>query len=401
MAEETLGDRLRQQRRDHNLTQEQLAAASGVSSVMIQKIEQGRRQPRLPVLFQLANALDVPLSDLVDNRPRLNGHDEGASVLAVRDALLNPSLLPDAELDDDEHGEPLALDQLEAMLAEASRLYWAGEFAKLAAMIPQFLAEARYSSESGGPAASAVLAQAYDLSSALMVHMGKEDLAAIGAERAITAAKASGDELLWAMEFGNYAWIMLHQGRLDESERLASRTAERVEPSFSASDAHVAVFGSLLMTALAPAAAAGRDVEQYVSMASAAAAKIGRRMPIYQTSFAPATVNMQACHAHAVLGEPGKALLAAQKIGPGDLTGISYGRHLLDVAQAHVDAEHPKAAVDALTRARTLSPIWFRHQGVARSLVDSLYEHARRVSPELRDLGASVDPYWYARYYRQ
>jgi transcriptional regulator with XRE-family HTH domain len=399
MVDETLGDRLRKQRRDRNMTQEQLAEASGVSLVMIQKTEQGRRVPRLPILLRLANVLDIPLSDLVDNRPRLNGHSEGASVLAVRDALLNPALLPDAGLDED-HGEPLPLGQLQSMLAQASQFYWSGEFAKLVAMTPAFLAEASYAAAADGPEASAVLAQAYDLSSALMVHMGKEDLAAIGAERAIAAAKASGDELLWAMEFGNYAWVMLHQGRLDESEQLAVTVAQRVEPSFSASDTHVAVFGSLLMTALAPAAAAGRGVEHYVSMASAAAAKVGRRVPVYQTSFAPATVHMQVCHANAVLGEPGKALLAAQKIGPGDLTGISWGRHLLDVAQAHVDAHHPKAAVTALNRARTVSPTWFRHQGVARSLVDNLYEQERRVSPELRELGASVDPKWYAPYYR-
>jgi hypothetical protein len=366
---------------------------------MIQKIEQGRRLPRVPVLFQLAKALDIELSELVDNRPRLDGHSEGASILAVRDALLSPSLLHDMYPADD--GEPTPVAQLRDTVAESSRLYWTGEFARLAAMLPALLAEAGLTAQSGGPEASGVLAQAYDFASALMVHMGKEDLAAIGAERAIAAAKASGDELLYAMEFGTYAWVLLHQGRLEESERLAATAAERIEPAFSAPDQHVAVFGSLLMTALAPAAAAGREVDDYISMASAAAAKIGRRVQIYQTSFAAATVHMQACHAHAVLGDPAKALAAAHRIGQGDLTGISYGRHLLDVAQAHTDARHGKAAVAALTKARALSPMWFRHQGVARSLVCDLYEQERQVSPALRDLGVSVDANWYAPYFRQ
>jgi transcriptional regulator with XRE-family HTH domain len=42
MAENgTLGDRLRRKRREHSFTQEELAEVSGVSQVMIAKIEQG------------------------------------------------------------------------------------------------------------------------------------------------------------------------------------------------------------------------------------------------------------------------------------------------------------------------------------------------------------------------
>jgi transcriptional regulator with XRE-family HTH domain len=260
----------------------------GVSVDMISKVEQGRRVPRTTVLMRLANALDVPLSELVDNRPRLNGRAEGASVLAIRDALLSAADLTGSGLGEDGEGEPTPLLLLlREAVAELSRLYWGGEFGKLAAVLPALIAEARF------------------------------------------------------------AWVMLHQGRLDESERLAARAAERVESTFSASDTHVAVFGSLLMTALAPAAAAGREVGDYVSMASAAAGKLGRRVPVYQTSFAPATVHMQACHAHAVLGEPDKALDAARQIRPGDLTGISHGRHLLDVAQAHADAPRPRSGCSA------------------------------------------------------
>jgi hypothetical protein len=305
----------------------------------------------MPILFQLAAALDAPISELVDNRPRLDGQSGGASVLAIRDALLSPSDLPGLDLDGDDD-EPTPLPQLRASVTEAARLYWAGEFAKLAAILPALIAEARLSVQSEGAPASSLLAQAYDLAAALMVHLGREDLAAIGAERAITAAQASDDELLHAVQLGSYAWVLLHQGRLAQAEQLAASTAERVEPSFSASDQHVAVYGSLLMTALAPAAAAGREVSEYLALASAAAARLGSRVSIYQTSFAPATVHMQACHAHAVTGEPAKALAAARNIGPSDLTGISHGRHLLDVAQAHTDARHPKAATAVLTQVR-------------------------------------------------
>jgi transcriptional regulator with XRE-family HTH domain len=402
MAEDTLGARLRKKRRESSLTQEQLATLSGVSQVMIAKIEQGRRQPRMPVLFQLANVLDIPLSELVDNRPRIDGRSAGASILAIRDALLSPSLLPGIDLGG-EDGEPTPLPKLRAAVAEAARLYWAGDFAGLAAILPPLLSDARLTAHSAGPHASSLLAQSYDLAAALMVHMGKEDLAAIGAERAIAAAEASGDELLHAILHGTYAWVLLHQGRLAQSEQLAVTVADSIEPSFSASAAHVVAWGNLLMSALASAAAAGRDFADFISLASAAAERIGTPTKTYlgQSPFGRASVAMQACHAYAVTREPTKALTAARKINTADLAGISYGRHLLDVAQAHADARHPNAATAVLTQARALSPVWFRHQGIARSLVNDLYEQEKRVSPALRDLGASVDPDWYAPYHRR
>jgi transcriptional regulator with XRE-family HTH domain len=395
----TLGDRLRRLRREHSLTQEELAQASSVSQEMIAKTEQGRRHPRLTVLAKVAKALDVPLSELLDDRPRLDGAREGASVLALRDVLLSPSLLPDVD-PATEDGDPTPLPQLAAAVAGAGRLYWAGEFAKLAAALPSLIGEARLSTQSAGPPAWGLLAQTYDLAAILLVHMGKEDLAALAAERGVAAAAASDDVLLYAMLRGTYAWVLLHQGRFAEAEGLAASVASGIEPSFSAPARHVAVWGNLLMTALAPAAAAGGDFSGYISLASAAAERLGGKVDIYQTSFGPALVHMQTCHAYSVVREPAKALAAARRLHPGDLAGISQGRHLLDVAQAHTDARHAQAATAVLSQARALAPVWFRHQGIARILVNDLVEQQKRLSSPLRDLATSVDPDWYAPYHR-
>jgi transcriptional regulator with XRE-family HTH domain len=395
-----LGQRLRRLRRENAMTQEQLAHRSGLSAEMIAKTEQGHRQPRLPVLARLASALDVPLSEMLDNRPRLGARSESTSILAIRDVLLSPSQLPGG--DADAGGEPAAVASLEESLADAARLYWAGDFAALAAVLPALIGECRLAARAGAeqPAASSVLAQAYDLAASLMVHMGKEDLAAVGAERAISAALGSEDELLHATLQGTYAWVLLHQGRMSEAEQLAAAVADRIEPAFSAPDAHVAAWGNLLMLALAPAAAAGNDIAPYIQLAGAGAERLGRRVNIYQTSFAPATVQMQACHAYAVTREPAMALAAASRVHAEDLDHIAYGRHLLDVSQAHADARRPAEAVTALARARDLGPVWFRHQGIARALVSDLVEQNKRLSPALRELAEAVDPDWYAPYHR-
>ena len=60
----------------------------------------------------------------------------------------------------------------------------------------------------------------------------------------------------------------------------------------------------------------------------------------------------------------------------------------------------PATATATLTRARSMAPVWFRHQGVARSLVLELCEQQRRLSPARRELTTSIDPNGCAAYHR-
>lgn len=50
------------------MTQEKLAAASGVCRVTIARIERGSTSPKVETFRRLANALGVPLDELVDKR---------------------------------------------------------------------------------------------------------------------------------------------------------------------------------------------------------------------------------------------------------------------------------------------------------------------------------------------
>ncbi|MEU9888026.1 helix-turn-helix transcriptional regulator [Sphaerisporangium sp. NPDC051011] len=385
----TIGRQLKKIRGDRDLTQEELAQHSGLSRDIIAKLEQGRRQSaRLTTLIALANALDVELSELTGKRDRMGADRDGASVLALRDALLSPAYLPD--IDDGHDGEPTPLPALSETVEDACRRYWRGDFPALIARLPGLLAEARLTHTAVGEAAVYPLAMAYDLAASVMVHLGRDDLAAIAAERAITTAHGGSDELLWATLHGTYAWILLHQARPRDAETLAVSVAGRIEPSFSAPAEHVAAWGNLLMWALAPAAAAGRDVADYIGMASAAAERLASRTPIYNSFFGPAEVAVQATHAYAVRREPDMALRSAGRVRPGAVTGIAYGRHLLDVAQAHVDARRYQVAIERLEEARAQSLMWFRHQGVAQALASEIREAETRPSPRVRSLMKSL-----------
>lgn len=374
------------------MTQEALAAASDVSVDLIAKLEQGRRQTaRVTSLIKLADALDIDLSELAGKRPRLDVDDD-ARVMAVRDAILDPGLLPGIDLDDD--GDAPTLPDLQRTVQTAWGDYWAGRLGHLTAVVPDLIGEARMATREYGPRAAAELGQAYELAACLCVHLGRDDLAVMAAERAITAVEAGDDELWWGVMHGTYAWCTLHQGRTEAAERHAALVAERIEPNIARAPLpHLTVWGSLLMTALASAAAGGRADEagEYIALARAGAGRFESDRHDYMVNFGMSQVSMQSTHAYAVLRKPDRAIRASRSVDRADLFHISWGRHLIDVAQAHVDARHLKTAETTLLEAEALSPEWFRHQGPARSLVGELVEETTRLSPTLRRLARSVD----------
>lgn len=59
MKPNTLGQRMREQRKSHKMTSEQLAELCGVGAVHIRKIESGAKVPSLNLFIRLCNALDV------------------------------------------------------------------------------------------------------------------------------------------------------------------------------------------------------------------------------------------------------------------------------------------------------------------------------------------------------
>lgn len=63
---ETLSDRVRKRRDELDLSRERLAAASGLSTSTIVRLERDGKIPKLPNLQAIAKALDLPLTELLD-----------------------------------------------------------------------------------------------------------------------------------------------------------------------------------------------------------------------------------------------------------------------------------------------------------------------------------------------
>lgn len=60
--------RLAQIRKDRGLTQDGLAAVSGVARITIARAESGRVMPSLQTLTRLCDALGVKIDDLIDRK---------------------------------------------------------------------------------------------------------------------------------------------------------------------------------------------------------------------------------------------------------------------------------------------------------------------------------------------
>lgn len=107
-----LGSRVAQLRKDHGLTQVQLAEALGISQQMVASYEVGRRRIPVSMLQPLAQALTVDLDGLLGSTAKANAKRGPMPVLARQ--MERISALPKAR-------QKFLIEVLESMLAQQGR----------------------------------------------------------------------------------------------------------------------------------------------------------------------------------------------------------------------------------------------------------------------------------------
>ncbi len=66
----SFGSKIKRLRTEKHLSQQKLADLVGINQTFISAIERDEKKPRFDVLTKLANALDVPIGELVDKEER-------------------------------------------------------------------------------------------------------------------------------------------------------------------------------------------------------------------------------------------------------------------------------------------------------------------------------------------
>ena len=416
---DTIGARLGRLRLRCGLTQDQLAAASGVSDATIRKLERDdRRTARVGTLHRLAGALGCRTQDLlgttVTTAPA-GPRDDPPGLLTVRQAITPVRPLHGAT----EHfGELATIAQLRESVRAANLLYQADDYAATTNVIPGLVADTavavrEYEGEDQ-TAALEVHTRALQVAGSTLIHLRQNDLAYEAlrqAQEAAETAETAGNHMLGgsaARQLGgsvivSLCWLLLRQRRFSDAEGVAVATAETIEPSFSkATQSHLATWGWLLLRASTAAVRNNRheEAEDLMRLARAAAASIGKDVPDaadshgydpnHWTSFGSTTVAMKSVENAIIEGRPDQALALAETVrDPGRPTSNNRNRFLLDKAAARIELRQYAGATDILLGIMRDAPEWLRLQRYAADLTRTLAERCARALP--KDLVALAD----------
>lgn len=96
-----LGKNIRRIRKSQHRTQEDLAFEAGISVKMLSEYENGKREMSSQVLFRIADALMVPVDELVPDRLTGRSPTPGSITLVLRAAVClfsNPCRVSDLAL---------------------------------------------------------------------------------------------------------------------------------------------------------------------------------------------------------------------------------------------------------------------------------------------------------------
>lgn len=393
MSTRSLGERIRELR-GKLYTQRELADRAGVSVDLVRKLEQGTRNTAsVASLHKLARALDVTLADLV-GRARLPEQNPAEGVTALRHAVSGVDDLLDGTL----AADPLPLVDADRELTYLWGTYWSGQYDNLTALLPPVLGSLRAtvaaSNAQDRPGAFEGLARGYWVAGCCLVHLRQSDAAFIAVRQALDAADQGNDPLLSATLRGSLSWQLLVSGRYDESEMLAVKTAEGIEPRGDVPAPHQSAYGSLVITAATAAARARKNdrARDLITESSRVAERMGQDRDDYNTAFGPSQVAMQSVDVGVQTGEYSQALTSARAM-PNQAAALplaSRARHLTDRAVAHTKlGQHDKATALVLT-AEQIAPDWAKHQTLIKSVTRDLLHTPRSRSPRLRALAGRL-----------
>jgi transcriptional regulator with XRE-family HTH domain len=387
-----IGERIKRLRGNALMTQDDLAAAAGVSTDLIRKLEQGRRHTAsIGSLHRIAAALDVDLGELV-GRESMPDAAPDAGVVALRQAVIDVTdLLGDVD------GEPLSLRDAQRSVTYLWGAYWSGKYDQLTGLIPQALTGLRATLHAADAAtraqAAEQLASGYGVAASTLTHLHQPAAAFIAVRRAVDLAASGDDALLVASLKGYLSWQLMVDGRFVEAERVAIRTAEGIEPHGDVPVQALSAYGSLLITAATAAARDGRRTVagDLLESAGDVAQRVGCDRMDYETPFGPSQVTMQMVDVRVVTEDYPAALDAASRM-PGEpgLPLAARCRHLIDRACAHANLGQEEQSLALLLTAERMSPDWIRHQTLARAVIRDLLAAERRRSTPLRELAKRI-----------
>jgi transcriptional regulator with XRE-family HTH domain len=217
----TIGERVAFYRRRRGLSQEVLAGLTGRTADWLRKVEHNRIPlDRLSVIRRIALALDVSLGNLIGGSALMECTTESGnrSVSVLRAALMNHRqfLLAGARPD-----EPVHLAALEREIAVEWENYQRSRYSRLTRRLPLLITDAQTAAQHYGTGsddgfrAHRLLASVHQLATGFLTKLGEAHLASISSAKGLSAAHASGSELMIGSLYRSVAHALLSIGEYE------------------------------------------------------------------------------------------------------------------------------------------------------------------------------------------
>ncbi|MFI9327557.1 helix-turn-helix domain-containing protein [Kitasatospora sp. NPDC052868] len=402
------------------MTQAQLGRACGYSASAISRVEAGLLRPAEQPLLLIAQALDLSRDAIGVGRRATLAADVtpdqedamlrrqllvagaaavGASALSSTAASASASR-PDASarivgaLYEPAVSAPTSLPQLGRALASARTHFTAARYADLGETLPTLLgtAQATRDALSGGAReeANACAARAWVLATELALK-GHADVAWPAADRALAAARASGDPVVQGEAARVLAITMRRAGRPAAAVDLLRRTAASLGQERDGVSRAVAA--TLLMTAAYTAACGRRRGDALDLMAGAedAVGSLGGTVmpstPLFTVDATTAQLDLYWIGVHTALGTPDEGVPYAARIVPGQLpTAERRARFGTDCARMWHHLGDHRRTFTALRFTEQVAPEEVRRPALRALTADLLY--APVTVPGVRELAA-------------
>jgi transcriptional regulator with XRE-family HTH domain len=405
----SLQENVRTHRRRTGMSQEQLAEAADLSVSTIRKVEQGG-SVQVETIHMLARALGTTTSSLfaagAPDPVRPNKGD-GPKLSELRRALMPPIGLDDVLT---ERSEAPDLDAVQRDIDDSHSLYHADRYDSVAKKLPGILRSAEAAvaladADEPRQRALVVRAAAHLLAGKYLTQVRRYDLAYHALSQGIRDARETGRTLLAATGVVGMGWLLLRQDRFDEAERLATITAEEVEPRMSsAQPGQLAVWGELLQRVASATIRnnrpdVAREARRMTKTAASALDMEHMNIREHWTTFGPVTAEAKVIEDLSLIGDA-RGVLRRTDEGPvgrkalkryGRPSANNWDRHRLDVARAHVMLGSHQDGMDELSAIRRTSPEWLRHQQMARYvMLDILAKRKRTLTQDMREMATHL-----------
>ncbi|MEC4019202.1 helix-turn-helix domain-containing protein [Streptomyces sp. H27-D2] len=280
-----------------------------------------------------------------------------------------------------------------AAVDASRRDFGACRYTRLARALPSRIALAQALGAQGAAEQSAAaVAELYNTATRLCIKLGEDGLAAVTADRALTAALGGTDALTVAEAHRMVSSAWRRQGHLTRATEVAVRAAQQLAADRTAPQAErLSVQGDLYATAAYTAAKQGdrHTAHALIAEAEGTAERLGRDSTLHGSVFGPSQVilhQISICH---LLGDAGQAIEHARRVDAVRLpTTERQARYWIDVARAFDQWGKPDRCYRALLAAEHAAPQEVR-RGAVRDMTKGLMRHDRTL-PGVRAFATRV-----------